>query len=360
MPTTLRPDENHNSPSNPTQDTQKSDFISSLLKPVVLKPTLPTKDTPRLTGITQEIKVAQTKTSLFTLIRDVLTNDFLWVSISLACFLATILFYFQVLQPLVLDKYSEAAQSQSSLAYQNYLTKINDITATKLDIASHISKLSSDQCSEDAKYGQAQSDTKSLQKIKDSLVVDSKFQKIPDFYRFSSQEIKDAYNIFPNQYTKALNDLKPIIDETQDNINLENYKNEWITSCLNIEKSQGKVSELQLICKNLKEKSDIYSKTAPKKVLETIKTPLANLGSTCTEIQASQTTTLPNYFQFKLKWLGDFDTVYTAVVPQQSDITDKTARTFETQVTTNQQKIQKIVTDKSGFENIWYLLNFRI
>jgi hypothetical protein len=359
MPTTLRPDENPQIPSIPEQENTKSDFISALLKPVTLKPELPTTPTPRLTGITQDIKAAQEKDNIFATLWSVLSNDVLWLSISLAFFLASVLFYFQVLQPLVLDKYSESAQSQSSLAYQNYITKINDITLAKQDIGTHLARLNVDPCTEDAKYGQAQTDTKSLQKIKDGLVVDKNFNKIPDFYRFSNQEIKDAYSAFPAQYSSALNSLKPTISDTQNTINLEDYKNEWITSCLNIEKSAGNVADLQLICKNLKEKTTIYIKTASQKTLDSLKTPLANLDSSCTDISASTAAFLPNYFQFKLKWLVDFDTVYKTTVSPVTDLTENNTKLFETQVTTNQQKIQKIVSDKSGITNIWYLLNFR-
>jgi hypothetical protein len=297
------------------------------------------------------------KQSFFAFVGSILTSDVLWFSVSIACLLATILFYFQVLQPLVLQKYIDGAQAQIIEGNQKFNNQITEFGTLQQSITSNLRTTTNDPCTEEAKYTQSDQDQKSMESLKNTLVIDKKLNNLPNFYVFSDKETVSIYNRFLADSKKALSDLTPVVDQTKQAIELGDYKNSWIDSCISIKDSKGETKELQAVCQNISNKAAYYNKIGAKSIVDQLAKPIEETNNLCKDVQASKALYYPQYGNFQLKWLSQFDIVNGLTLnPNQSSL-DSITLNFQNSVLSRQQALNSIFEDRTTFSNMWYILD---
>jgi hypothetical protein len=298
------------------------------------------------------------KLSIFTFIKNILLSDILWLSVSFACLLATVLFYFQILQPLILQKYSETAQAKIQESSQRYYVQLDQLNKSQQNIIAHTENLFSQTCSEDGKYDQSSKDRKDLENLKNTLVIDPKVKELPNFGIFYDDDIKDSYSKFISIYQNSLTDLQPLIANTKHIIEFVDYKNGWIDHCIAIKNSAGDTKELQAICNNIETNNNNYIKIAPAGIVDGLSKPNASVTSLCSEISLSINDIYPQYDDFKLKWLAEYDAVRELSLVTDSRSTVNIKYKFDSASYIVKTDIENSVQKRQDFANIWYLLSY--
>lgn len=340
------------------------DVLSNSNLPVLHSDFTPKNTSPKQNSkpqVPKKTNAEPKKHTFFDVIGTILTSDILWFSVAFACLLATILFYFQVLQPLVLQKYIDNAQAQIIESNQKFISQVNQLTTLQQNITNNLRTATGDPCTEEAKYTQSEKDQKNLQGLKDSLSIDSKLNNLPNFYIYSDQETKRIYSSFISDYNTSLNDLKPVVDQTKQSIDLADYKNTWIDSCISINNSKGDIKELQAICQNISNKANFYNKIGSKAIVDLLAKPLEDSNNLCKEILASKSVYYSQFGNFQLKWLSIFDIVNgLSITPDQSSM-DAITTDFQNSVARKQDELNTLLEKRTEFNNIWYILelNFR-
>jgi hypothetical protein len=300
------------------------------------------------------------KITFFGFIKSILFSDVLWFGISLACLLATVLFYFQILQPLIVQKYSETAQAQIIESAQKFNIQADQIDSLQQNIISNTENLSAESCTEEAKYDRSEKDRKDLENLKKSLNIEPRLKELPNFGVFYDSSIKNSYSLFVKQHEESIASFQPALANTKHVIEFVDYKNSWINQCIRIKNSDGNTNELQSTCKEMEAKADNYTKIAPAGIVSELGKPLENVRSLCIDINNSK---YENYFQFntfKLKWLAEYDNIRAIILITDSASIASIKTKFDITINQTKANLESILKNKQEFNDIWYLLNFTI
>jgi hypothetical protein len=361
MPTEFRSGKIDQTSSDSIVDVISKSSLPALRSPVVPKLTTITSSfTENKTKFHESPVQNEDKITFFTFIRNIVFSDILWISVAFACLLATVLFYFQILQPLILQKYSETAHAQLIESTQKFYLQADQVETLRQKIISNTENLSSDSCSEDAKYDQSDKDRKDLENLKSSLKLDPKIKELPNFGVFYDNQIKTTYNSFVSNYEKSLDEFQPTIANTKHVIEFVDYKDNWIDQCIAIKNNLGETKELQAICKDIDYRAENYTKIAPAGIISELAEPLRNIRTLCTDIYTSKYDSYPQFNNFKLKWLGEYDNIKALTILTDSASITSIKASFETMAKNVKTDLENTVQSRQEFGNIWYLLNFFI
>ncbi|MBC7472104.1 MAG: hypothetical protein H7196_02475 [candidate division SR1 bacterium] len=363
MPTEFKPGKIDQTSSDSIVDTQSNKYLpvlrNSFKTKLITSSPVNHAETYTHSKTYDESKKIE-KITVLEFISNILLSDILWLSISIACLLATVLFYFQILQPLVLQKYTETAEAQVLESNQKFYLQAEQLNSLQQQIVSHTENLAAQSCTEEAKYDQSDKDRKDINNFAATLKVDSKIKQLPNFGIFYDNEIKKNYLPFITEYQNSLNEFQPIIANIKHLIEFVDYKNSWIDQCIRIQNSTGNTKELQAVCTDINIRSSTYNKIAPGGIIDGLTIPTENIRSLCAEISTSKSPIYPQYNKFKSNWLSEYDTIRSLSLVTDSTSIENIKDKFRD--TSNRTKIQleNVVQNRQDFHSIWYILNFRI
>jgi hypothetical protein len=361
MPTELRPGKIDQTSSDSIVDVLSNSSLPALRSPVVPKLTTITSSfTENKTKFQESPIQNEDKITFFSFIKNIVFSDILWISVAFACLLATVLFYFQILQPLILQKYSETAHAQVIESTQKFYLQADQVDSLQQKILSNTENLSAESCTEDAKYYQANKDRQDLENLKNNLKIDSRLKELPNFGIFYDKGIKSSYIDFVTAYEDSISSFQPTIANTRHVVEFVDYKDAWIDQCIGIKNSAGDTKELKAVCKDIDIRADNYIKIAPAGIASELAQPLENVRSICADIYLTPYETYPQYNSFKLKWLNQYDTIKSLALVTDSSSISKIKSEFEISATKVNSDLTNSVNNRQEFENIWYLLNFNI
>lgn len=362
MPTEFKPGKIDPNSSDSIIDVLSNSNLPALKPPVKLKLTTFSDNYTKINTppITLEKPIKSKEITFFSFIGKVLLSDVLWLSISIACLLATVLFYFQILQPLALQKYTETAQAQILESNQKFYMQAEQLNSLQQQILSHTENLASQSCAEESKYDQSEKDRKDIKSLSTTLKIDSKTKELPNFGIFYDNEVKNIYLSFIAEYQNSLDEFQPIIANIKHLVEFVDYKNSWIDQCIRIQNSAGDAKELQAICKDIDTKSSAYNKIAPGGITDGLAAPAENIKLLCSEVVLSNSKTYPQYNRFKLKWLGEYDTILALSLVTDSTSTENIKNKFQETSNKVKTQLENIVQNRQDFYSIWYILDFHI
>ena len=304
--------------------------------------------------------IPKRRRTFFGTIGAIFTSDLLWISVAIIAIFATLLFYFQVLQPLILQKYIDTAKAQIIESNNKYNIQSGQFLSLQKEIRTNLDVVSSDICTEEAKYTKSAKDQKNVQSLKNLLTIENKLKELPDFYVFSDSETKTIYANFIADYNNALSQLAPSVDQTRQAVEFADFKNSWIDTCISIKNSKGDTKELQAICQSSLNKSLFYQKNGSKNIIDSLKKSIDSTSLLCSDIQTSQTQYYPDYPQFQLQWLNNFSTIMSLTIIPDKSATENIAKTFQSSVVSSQNKLSESFNRRIEFTNIWYLLEINL
>jgi hypothetical protein len=358
MPTEFKPGKIDQTSSDSIVDVLTNSNLPTLRLEESIKPNL--DSVPKLNksseNKSESIKVVK-KMSIIEIILSVFTSDILWFSVAIACLSATILFYFQVLQPLILREYIETAKAQVIESNQKFTNKFNQINATQQNIIAHLGIQATESCSEEARYDQSIKDLKDIEGLKNLLSVDATNKNLNKFYIFSDTEVSQIYNDFGGKYTDSLKQFQPILAQLKIAIDFADYKNIWVDNCINIKNSNGNTKELQAVCDDISIKSANYFKNSPTVLTTPLSANVENVKSLCQDVLFSKAQTYSGFGLFQLNWLNEFDSVYATKYAIDNTNISNIATDFQNSYNQTLLDLDKVYQSRNDFTKIWYLMD---
>jgi hypothetical protein len=293
-------------------------------------------------------------------INNFLLNDFLWFTAALIFLFGAIFFYFQFLQPIILRKYIDTANAQILESNQTLYKQINNVAEVQKNIFISVRKSQSDSCSENSKYNNYKKDKTTIETLGSALVVDNKLKALPNFLVFSDSIVQNNYNKFIKEYTTYLQEFQPTVNQLNEVINFENYKDSLIDNCIDIKNSKGDTEELKAICKDQNIRLMDYQKNASVAITNTLLKYTDTIKSLCSDVNQSTFDSYPTYNSFLLKFLTELDNIQAIKLNQTTQSNANVLELFSDTASKYTTQLEDIYNSRQDISKIWYLLKVNL
>jgi hypothetical protein len=295
-------------------------------------------------------------------------SDVFWFSISISILFSSILFYFQVLQPKILNQISIINQNKILKLQETYNNQLNGYINTQTKILNNeniiaekklnlLSKNTID-CQNPSKNTQYQSLQSEVKELKEDLKLDTKIDKSTNYGYFSDDKINQIYTKYTKEYKKLLQSLNQKQTELQEYIDFKELKNQWNTKCIKLEEAVDLNTTIEEICNYKATKENSESQMIAKKEFSKLYLAEQDLcNKWASDIQTTDQ-------KFKLLWSDIFNEIQNIDLEL---ITKITQNEFESQSqnlkSSGLQKnieIQSYEQSKKGIQSLWYVLDIEI
>ncbi len=349
--------------TQPDSDTTFNIYTSDFQQEMQIK-------TPNLT---KNIQKSETTKQLFGL-WSVIGSDIVWLGIGVGLILGVILFYFQGLQPLILNNYLSANLAQIDKLQNKFVSQTNTFIQTAQDLQKNfINKSSSLDCTTQDIYKDTEQDK--INNLKPQLLPDQTLSKVEPYNNFYSTELTKMYqNLFSN-YENSLSMYPPNLDTLQSTPRYYTYFNTWVKACKAFQGSQGKLSILQTACQEFITGVPNNTETKLQPTIQLATQACQNVIS----YKAPTTTSLinkptiakpaistdpvyPNFAKWQLDWLGIYEqaTAYTPLHLANLDSIYQNNQQFIDKAKQTKQNMQNYAQDRFSGLNTFYIMEFKI
>ncbi len=309
-------------------------------------------------------KSPQQSKSFFKTLGGAFMSDIVWLSVSFSLLIATILFYFQVLQPKIITNIGAKAQDQVFKVQNDLSGKIKNFSETRSEIISKNTQSLTGVCSEDQLYRDRDVDKSLVSSLEKQLIPDSSLENLDRYSVFTSKEIQEEYKNYYNQYKINISEISNEIESLAEFINFKEYENDWISNCVLLNESINVSRDLDTICNQPSQ--NINEADFPNLFLE-IQEISSKQNELCLEWNERLTKfsfTPVSAAQTRLDWLTLMSQV-TVIDSELINIFDQSSQkidpaVFQNQTNTTTENIDNIVNSKKGIRNIWYLLDIKL
>jgi len=287
-------------------------------------------------------------------------TDIIWISVAFGCVIGVILFYFQGLQPLILNNYTIEATNQIEDLNIDFREKGKQLISTQNDLYQNSLYNPLIACSQNQNYTEFQSDSEKIAVLENSLNPNAELKNLPDYKFFSETETKNVYTEIYQIYLKNTSQLEEVFQEVEEVPNFLNYRNNWIETCEIINNPED-IQEVKLTCANLLEETRIYREPEPR-TWNLIENAATDALDGCQEVDTLSNISDEEYSRWKIKWNTSYDEVMKVNLKFDDDVEtiNKMAENFSQTSIEAINRIDKIYNDKIKFENLWYLLEINI
>jgi hypothetical protein len=300
------------------------------------------------------------KTSLSSQIWQAINSPVVWWSVTISSVLGVILFYFQGLQPLLLTNYAEQVKSQIGSMQLSLSQQVGAVSEVQNDLLMSFSYDLSTLCGENQKYQNRERDIQSIERIKVVLMPRLDFQKAPTYRNFYDQDIKSSYDSVFAKYTASLTNIQKSVSDLALWPNFLTFRNGLIESCSKIEKAGDQLSKLKPACQEMTELTNTYNQGSKPSFWSQVETYQNNLVKYCQIVADSKGVSFSGYSTWKLEWLSSFEKL-ASFRPDLKEVVALINSKIEDFAKTSSSAlidINEIVTNKTEFTKLWYLMQF--
>jgi len=292
-------------------------------------------------------------------------SDIVWFSVSISVLLASILFYFQVLQPRILNQISLQAQAQTLQVNNTFNSQINEIAKTQSSILNKNLNAFTDICNPTQIYSDMENDEFQLEQLSKKLQPDSENQSLQPYNIFSSSEISSTFDQYFNTYQNELNELQIERTKLEEFLSYKNYKNNWINNCIELQKSLDTSSTIEEICldenqlpSQFDQLNEIYSQLES---IEADQTKLCQDWNNTILFIPNEDGLFVNNNTFVFEWTDLYSRItqldQEVITSFDTERLNQKISSFENLANQTVEEIISIAESKKGLTNIWYLLD---
>ena len=157
--------------------------------------------------------------------------DILLAGIALGCVLGSVLFYFQGLQPLILDNIITLNNTQADELYDDFINKTTSMSQLSQTLDTAYSRSENEVCTGDISYTNRESDLATLDQLERQLIPNLNVRDPLPFNSFEDQDVFDLYNNVYSEYTTILDTYSEISASFRESVAFLEYRNIWIETC---------------------------------------------------------------------------------------------------------------------------------
>lgn len=303
--------------------------------------------------------VKQERTGFFGKILDVLNSDIVWTSVAVSLILGVLLFYFQGLQPALLDNYSTKAKNQSNDLVTRYSNQVSGFFTASNTVAASYTYEQGILCSKMKTYENVSADLETVSNLQFSVFSDQKLKNLDNYSYFYSQEIKDAYTKLYNNYSNKLDSYIQPISDLKDYIRFLQFRNNMIKNCGEIEAAGQTLDKIRPVCAGMLVQFNQFKDGGLPSFWSgsKIETAVNFIESSCNSLAA------PNVSAFIKDFFVQFDEIIfykPDLVPTNEALVNSNQEFAGTNLNTFKKEVSDIVKNKSNLLNSFYILNIEL
>lgn len=311
-----------------------------------------------------------------------INTDIIFAGIAFGLILGAILFYFNGLQPLVLNRYTD----QSKIQVTELQNKYNGQTQAFFNLQNGLfQKVKSYNPSDSCGSGQIADlqslPTNTLDQIKAQALPDPTLVSLDRYGAFYSKKTEDIYDKTYEQYENSLKSYNQFYQEIKNIPSFLDYRNLWINTCLDIVSSGGELTKLQAACQANTDKLADFSNTDKATFWSDLDKELAKSTAKCKEVldykatptftkcpKNSKTCTptaiepvYPNFGKWQLEWLKPVDNLLLFEIKDEGLANLGTINSqFNAYSKESLNKIEDYRDSKDSFFSKVYLLDIKL
>ncbi|NJL96936.1 hypothetical protein HC864_03955 [Candidatus Gracilibacteria bacterium] len=281
--------------------------------------------------------------------------------------LASILFYFQVLQPRIINQISLQAQAQSIQISNTFSSQINELAKIQSEILNKNLNSFTEVCNPTQFYNNQDNDQFKIEQLNKKLQPNSDNKNLKNYNIFSQKDIRGTFNKHYQLYESELAQLQQEEVKLKEFLSYKDYKNHWIENCIGFQGSINPNTNIEEICqqqsklpKSYKELNNLY--TELENIEQEQKTLCEDWNNTLLFIPNNEGLFVNNE-TFKLKWTDLYSKITTldqeVITSFNAENLNQKIGMFEEKTSQVIDKIIQITKSKKGLINMFYLLDVK-
>jgi len=297
------------------------------------------------------------KTGFFGAIADIFGSQLVWSSVAFALILGVILFYFQGLQPAILDNYAVKARNQSNDLATSYSSQVEKFFSTSASILSSYTYQQGILCSQMTTIENVNVEIEKATSLQFSIFPNQKLKKLENYSYFYDNQIKSEYEKLYTSYSSKLDKYIEPSKDLRDYARFLQFRNNLIKSCGEVEVAAQNLDELRVACAGMLVQFSQFKDDGLPSFWSKVEKPVAAIETDCNSLSpATKSNFTKNFFV-------QFDDVLF-FRPEINDINEQLTSTnqelINQQIPDFKKQVNKIVDDKSTITGVFYLLGFEI
>lgn len=297
------------------------------------------------------------RTGFFGSIADVFGSDIVWSSVAFALIAGVILFYFQGLQPAILDNYSTKVKNQGNDLVARYSDQITNYFTLSASVSSGFTYEQGVLCSQMKTYENSASNLEDLSRIQFSTSPDQKLKVVENYSYFYNSEMKDAYNQLFLDYSNSLDKYLEPIQNLRDYVRFLVFRNNLIKTCGEIEAAGSNLDQIKTSCAGFIVQLSQFKEDGIPGFWDKVSKSVDEIESGCSSLTAaSKNQFLKSFFvQFDeiIFFNPDFTELNTTLTDLNIELVNQKLPAFRT-------RINNIQNSKQDLLGSFYLLSFEL
>jgi len=312
-----------------------------------------------------------------------INTDIIFAGIAFGLILGAVLFFFNGLQPLILDRYTDESKAQTTQLQNKY----NQQTQTFFNLQNSVfQKVQSYNPSDSCGIGQLADlqslPTNSLDQLKAQALPDPSLASLNRYGAFYSQKVESLYDKTYDQYETSLKSYNSFYQEIKNVPSFLDYRNQWINTCQEITASAGAVTKLQTACQTNIDKLADFSTLDKPAYWTNLETELLKSTAKCKEVIDYKTTTTttqcprnsrvrctpvtteaiyPNFGKWQLEWLKPVDNLLQFEISDDSITNLSTINSqFNAYSQETNNKIEENLSSRDNLFSKFYFLDIKL
>jgi hypothetical protein len=292
---------------------------------------------------------------IFGQIKTAFASDVFWQVISGVMILSLFLFYFQGLQPAILNNYYQKFEKQSTELREVYLGQVSSFYQIQNKIADSFFYDPGQLCVDTPFYESAADDIDEINRLKVNLFPKKNLVEIEKTGPFYDQEIRDIYSGLYSDYEASLIQIENINNQAIDSPQFLNYRNSWITACQNLQEDNFRDATISSSCAELSTATETFKEQPGYTSLPEAQQNAIQQGLDACNQAGDNSKTV-----FSTEWFLAYDLVMSYRVDSVvlSEPIPGITQAFSDQVTNAINNGKKIRNDKTDLFGLWYIISF--
>lgn len=286
---------------------------------------------------------------------DVLTSEIVWNSVAIAMILGVVLFYFQGLQPVILQNYVNSSQKQVNKVSDKYSTQISGYFTNQTKVSESYTYSPSQLCSNMKLYETGSQDIDNINRLQISLFTDQKLKKLPNYQSFYDSQIQDEYQRYFLKYQSKIDKYNQPTKDLKDHVRFLTYRNNWIKSCILIEKAQDSLTTINQACTDLNTFTTQFLAEGKPTFWSEVEKPVGSILTSCSTVNEGSKKEFTKNFFITFDEFMFYEPDFTVI---NQELTNANQEFLTTDTQKVRQFMKNLQKDRENFFNSWYLIGF--
>ncbi len=286
-----------------------------------------------------------------------INSDIIITGIAIGLLLGVVLFFFQGVQPMMLDKYTTQVNEQIDNVSKRYSDQVKGLERLQNSLATNAMYDKYLSCVDNNLYNSMESDLRMVEVNNAMISPDLNYKELEKYQNIIHlDEVDQIYNNFYNEYSTNINEIIKMQKDIELLPRYLEYRNSWIETCQNMKGEDG--NEIVEKCTNLVTKTEEYENGETIAEWEEALKPFAdNIKRLCTKIPPKDN--VVKYAAWELAWIDNFNKIVSYQIDYDSNVEKMNILQEEMKSGSKKVKldINKIYNLKTEFKNIWYILD---